>query len=260
MNKLILTPLTKTQKLILFLLYKFRFLTTYHLQTILNHKNPHRTQSWLKDLKEKGYIVSMYQRNVRSENTKSSVLYLTPLARHILKKDSKVELKALSLIYKEKKRTKKFINHCLLLADIYLYFLSQKKKKEKLQFFTKTTLTGYEYFPKPMPDAYIAIKDEKKTRRYFLDLFDEYTPPFVYRKRIKQYLDYSVGGDWGANTNKTLFPIILFVCPNESARKHVYWYGKNVIEKSFEEIHLYVTTIDTLKFSNGNTDIWQKVE
>jgi hypothetical protein len=90
MNKLILTPLTKTQKLILFLLYKFRFLTTYHLQTILNHKNPNRTQSWLKDLKEKGYIISMYQRNVRSENTKPSVLYLTPLARHILKKESKV--------------------------------------------------------------------------------------------------------------------------------------------------------------------------
>ena len=259
MNKLILPYITKTQKLILFLLFKFRFLTTNHIQKILGHKNPNRTLAWLKDLKEKGYIISMYQRNVRGENNKPTVVHLTPLARHILKKQKDVELEALSLIYKEKNRTKKFINHCLALADIYLYFLITKNKTEKLQFFTKTTLFGYEYFPKPFPDAFIAIKNDTKTKRYFLDLFDEYTPPFVYRKRIKQYLDYSVSGDWGANTNKALFPVILFVCPNESAKKHVYWYGKSVIEKSFEEIHLYVTTIDNIKFSKGNINPWQKV-
>lgn len=252
--------ITKTQKLFLLFLYKFRFLNTHHFQTILNHANPTRIQMWLKDLKDKGYIVSMYSRGKRDENTKPAIYYLGSKARHILKNEGECELEALNLIYKEKRRTNKFIDHCLILADIYLYFLSTKEKGEEIKFFTKTSLTGYDYFPQPFPDAYISVTNGKETRSYFLDLFDDYTPPFVYRNRIKQYIKYSGDGDWAVNTNKSPFPTLLFVCPNDTAKKHVYWYGKSVIAKSFEEISLFVTTKDTIKFAKDETSVWDEVK
>lgn len=254
-----LPHITKKQKQILILLFKFRFLTTLHFQIILGHKNPKRTQSWLKDLADKGYILSSYSRKKREENNKPGTYHLNALARHILKKEKDVEMEALHLIYKEKRKGRKFIDHSLTLANIYLFFLRQLKSGEELRFLTRTALMKFNYFTDPMPDAYIAIKDVKETRRYFLDLFDEYTPPFVYRKRIKQYLEYSRNGDWGINTNNSPLPLIYFVCPNETAKKHVYWYGKNVIEKSFEEVSLFVTTKDTITFAKKNINPWQKV-
>lgn len=255
-----LQPITTKQLHILLLLYKFRFLTSNQFQIIFNHKSISLINEWLKDLVDKGYIVSSYSRKIRSENTKPATFHLASPARHILKKEKDIEMAALHLIYKEKKMGKKFIDHCLTLADIYLFFKRQQKGNEELKFFTKTTLTKFTYFTDPVPDAYIVIKDSQGTRRYFLDLFDEYTPSFVYRKRIRQYLEYSRIGEWEANTNNSPLPQIYFVCPNETARKHVYYYGKSVIEKSFEEVTLFVTTKDTIKFAKENIDPWQKVE
>lgn len=252
--------ITNSQKQILLYLYKFRFLTTTHFQKLFNHKKPQTDQEWLKDLKDQGYIVSRYSRGKRDENTKPSVYYLGSKARHILKKEEGCELEALNLIYKEKRKSEKFIEHCLTLADIYLYILSQKEENEEIKFFTKTTLTGYDYFPEPFPDAFIIKKDKEQTRMYFLDLFDDYTPSFVYRKRVKQYLKYSADGDWGANTNNSPFPTLLFVCPSETTKKHVYWYGKSVIAKSFEQVSLHVTTKDIIKFAKDSTTVWQEVK
>ncbi len=256
---MLLQSITPKQLQILRLLYTFRFLTTTHFQLLMHHKSPSLIQEWLKDLVEKGYIVSSYSRQKRNENTKPAIFHLVSPARHILKKEKDIEIEALRLIYKEKRKGKKFIDHCLTLADIYLFFEKKLNKDETLKFFTRTMLTGYDYFIKPIPDAFIAIKNTTGTKRYFLDLFDEYTPPFVYRKRIRQYLEYSRQGDWGLNTNQNKLPVVYFVCPNETAKKHVYWYGKSIIEKSFEEVTLFVTTKDTIKFAKETLDPWQKV-
>lgn len=255
-----LPPITKTQKQILIYLYTFRFLNTTHFQKLFNHKNSTRILSWLKDLTDKGYICSMYQRDVIGENTKPAIYHLAAKTRHILKKEENCDLEILRLVYKEKRRTKKFIDHCLAIADVYLFFLADKKENETLKFFTKTTLSEYEYFPKPCPDGYISIKTEMKTKRYFLDLFDPYTPPFVYRRRIRQYLNYSAEGDWQVNTDNAPFPAIYFVCHSEAAKKHAYWYGKNVTDKSFEEVSMYVTTKETMQASGFQGDVWKKIE
>ena len=53
---MIIPKITKSQQYILFLFYKFRFLNTNQIQTLLNHKNQNYAQILLKDLKDKGYI------------------------------------------------------------------------------------------------------------------------------------------------------------------------------------------------------------
>ncbi len=139
-----------------------------------------------------------------------------------------------------------------------IYLLSQKESKEEIKFFTKHLLRGYEYFPQPLPDAFISVKGEETTRRYFLDFFDEYTPTFVLRKRVKMYIEYVEKSDWDENTDNAPFPSILFICPNERVKKHVYYYAKSLFEKEYEEkISLFLTTMEKIQREDKN--IWEKV-
>ena len=47
--------ITPKQQEIPKLIYKFRFLNRIQIQTLLNHKDKRRINSWLKDLSEKEY-------------------------------------------------------------------------------------------------------------------------------------------------------------------------------------------------------------
>lgn len=254
-----LPKITTKQKEILLLLYKFRFLTTNHFVKLFNHKDPHRIKEWLSDLIEKDCIRRNYDRKSFGDNTKPAVYYLAPKARLVLKKEKELDFSELEYIYKEKKRTKKFIDHSLFLADVYLFLLSQKSAKEEIKFFTKGELHRYEYFPDPMPDAFISAKGDDKTRRYFLDVFDDFVPPFVLRKRVRMYLEYVEKPDWDEKTSYTTFPSILFICSNEQAKRHVYKYTKALFEKTYEDkLKLFLTTKARIEVGEKN-NIWQKV-
>jgi hypothetical protein len=254
-----LPHITTKQKQILLLLYKFRFLNTNQLQILLGHKNPNRTLSWIKDLIDKGCIRRQYNRTSFESNTKPAIYFLAPKARLILKSEKDLEFSELEYIYRESSRTKKFIEHCLFLADVYLYLSSQKENNEEIKFFTKVDLHDYEYFPDPIPDAFISVRSDSSTRYYFLDLFDDFTPPFVFRKRVRTYLEYAEKPDWDENTNFTPLPKVLFICPSESMKKHVRKYAIALLEKNYDDkISLFLTTKTSIEV--GERDIWQKVE
>lgn len=260
LNKSTEPKTTTKQKEILFLLYKFRFLTTNHFVKLFNHKDPHRIKEWLSDLLEKKYINRHYDRKSFGENAKPAIYFLAPKARQILKTEKDVDLAELEYIYKESSRTKKFINHNLFLVDMYLFLLDNKSKDEVIKFFTKVDLRRYEYFPNPIPDAFISVVGET-IKHYFLDVFDEATPPFVLRKRVRMYLDYVEKPDWDDNTNFTLFPKILFICPHESMKKHIEKYTKSLLEKTYEErISLFLTTKTKIEHGDQDNNIWEKIE
>ncbi|SRR6266403_782247 len=253
-----LPPTTTKQKEIIFQVYKFRFLNTYHFQKQFNHKDPHRIKVWLKDLTNKGYLSRIYSRKTVTESSQPAIYYLAPKARHVLKTNPKCDLSVLNRIYKEKKRTQKFIKSSLTIAELYFYFLAQKEQAEELHFFTESELTSYKYFPKDLPSAYIVVRSGTKTKRYFLDFFDEYARSSEIRYKVRMYLDYANSGEWEANANGESMPAILLICPSEKTKKHISFYTKAKFEKAFEEkIALFLTTHDVLQ--KGNKNIWQKV-
>ncbi len=252
------STLTNKQKEILLYLYKFRFLNTHQLQNLLHHKNSNRTLSWLKALIENKYVKRHYERKSFSDTNKAAIYYLGPKSRDILHKLKNIELEQLEYIYQEHRRVDKFIGHCLFIADTYIYFQAHKDEKEELKFFTKSDLHGYDYFPDPKPDAFISANGET-TKRYFLDIFDDFTPPFVLRKRVRKYLEYADESTWNENTNYTPLPINLFICPNESMKKHVSNYASAVLKKSYnDKIKLFLTTKKRIEQNESN--IWVKVE
>ncbi len=258
MNKLILPPITKTQKLILLFLYKFRFLTVLKLQKYFNHKDPHRIKEWLKDLKDKGYISAIVD---SKDITKPYVYCLATKTKYILQENEDCDKTVLGRLYKEKGLQENFRNHLLFIVDIYLYFLSRQEKNSKLHFLTQQDLIGYDFFPAELPDVYIAVKTKDGTDKYFLDLFDDYRKPSgVARFAVRKYISYCEDGSWQANTENSPFPTLLFIVQDERRKKHINMYGKAKLAKTFEDISLFLTTQDTIKFSKGKINIWKKVE
>lgn len=250
-------PITKSQKKIILFLLKFRFTTTSQQQKYFNHKDPKRIKEWLKDLRKKKYIVAIVD---YKDITKPYIYCLASGSRHILKENKEISKSFLNRIYKEKNLTKIFKEHCLFLVDTYLFFLSQKDKKSKMAFCTPQDLESFDYLPKDL-DAYIAVETNGETKRYFLELFDEYKDKTgIIRYSIRKYLTYFQDGSWQANTDDSPTPSIFFVMANERRRAFVSHYGKAKLAKTFENISLYLTTQDLIRFGNGKVNIWKKVE
>lgn len=252
--------ISKSQKKIIIYLGSFRFLNTIQFQKLFNHKDSRRVRAWLKDLKEKRYIGTNFSRRTYQDSNRPAIYYLLTKSIKILEKEKNLKNKELRWIYKEKNRKEKFINFCVSVADIYLFFLSRKKKDDNLNFFTKTDLSKYDYFPESLPEAYIAIKNKRITKRFFLNVFDPYTPPFVLRNKIAQYINYSQENKWEDNTS-TKLPSVLFVCSNSNMVKHIDHYARAKFAKEYEDkLSLYLTTQNSIKFGAENGNVWQKVK
>lgn len=251
--------ITPKQLQILLLLYRFRFLDRIQIQQFLNHKNHRRIIAWLNDLTDKNIIGKQYSRKFK-EN-KPATYHLATKSRKILLEQPNTSEKLLKRVYRDKTRSKRLINHCLLVANIYFYLEKQiQTNKNTLHFFTKTDLSNHYYLPYNRPDAYIAIKSENQTKRYFLEIIDEGTPRFMLRSKIAQYVEYLDEGTWQDKTGHP-DPALLLVCPNETIKSFLYKHIAQVLEEEVEdEINFYLTTKETIEDSQLKSNIWEKVK
>lgn len=257
MNKQTLT--TKQQQIIL-LLYRFRFLSTYHIQKFLQHTNPTRIQTWLQELTQNNYTISDYSRSSFEQNTKPATYCLASKSKKVIQEKTGENHTNLKYIYSEKNRSNTFKEHCLTLANIGINFLYQDNNtKTTKHFFTKVDMAAYDYFPDPLPDAYIAIKEAEKTKRYYLTLFDEKTPRFAMRARIKQYITYVEEEHWKKHTDQPL-PLILVVCPDEQKRRYLYRFIKVALNDSFlNDLSFFLAIKQDILKHGLQSNIWQKV-
>lgn len=251
---------TPKQITILILLFKFRFLTRHHLQVILNHKDPRRIKAWLKDLLEKEYIKRIYSEKV-GENETPAIYYLDNKSRQVLKQQKGITVTSLNRIWREKKRSERFMQHNLFLADFYLYLLTfAKQQKQTLRFYTRTDMAGFNFLPLPLPDAYYSLEDEQKTvTRYFIEIFDDGTPKAVLKGRIEQYFDYETSQLWQKSTNYPL-PILNLICPNETIKNSLREFTKEKLDDEASELTICLTHKGLLKRYGMKKETWQKVE
>lgn len=258
-TKINLPNITEKQKQILLYLYQFRFINTHQLQKLFNHKNPKRIQLWLKDLKDKTYIKRYAYKDSFESRTKPAVYFLGNKGRQFLKDDKNCSIEALKKIYKEETRKESFVSYCLSVVYIYLYFLKQKKENEEIRFFTESQLLTYDYFPNPLPSAYISVKGKDKTKRYFLEVFKDYANSNILRSKVKAYMQYVDERQWDEHAEGKQSPMVLFVCPTENLQKHISYYAKALFEKDYEEkFSLFVSS--KARILNDNKIIWEKVK
>ncbi len=248
--------LTDKQLTILTLLYRFRFLTSTHIQHLLNDKTPRLTNYHLKILTSQNYINKHYTRTLGSGN-QPAIYFLASGSIKALQNIEGIETKTLQRIYREKIRSQQFISHALFIVQYYQYLLTESaKSKHILHFFTKTDLLAHTYILHPLPDAYFArVDDKKETKRYFVEVIDLGAPRFALRKRIEQYTDYIDNGTFEEVTRHP-FPTILFICPTLGVQIYLKKYlAKMYDESSLDQVSMYLTTR-----KGAFAGVWEKVE
>lgn len=229
---------------------------------MLNHKYRSRVINWLNKLTEEEYITKYWDKQLAA---KPAVYSLSPKGREYLwwsddkrLNDEEFVLPFLDRVWRDKKLSQQFREHCLLIADIHLDLMeSAKEWKAKLQFNVKTDLYYKSHFIKPAPDAYIILEyDKKETAYYLLEIFDD-IPPVAIRKRVKEYLEYWDDDKWQDHYEEP-FPKIIFVCPSKRIKGHLYY--KILKQRWGDEPIIYLTTKDAVKSQGLSGKILEKVE
>lgn len=250
--------ITPKQLEILTLIYRFRFLNRHHIQSLLNHKDPKRINTWLKDLTNKNILGRIYSTKLK-ENTKPAIYYLATKSRKILLGQDNTNEKALKRVYRDRNASAKLIDHCIFLADIYLLLKKQITGSQELHFYTKTDLVDHTYLPYNRPDAYISLKDGQNTKRYFLEIIDEGVPRFMQRKKISQYIAYFDENIW---KNRTLHdnPAILIVCPNQMTQDFLHKHIAQVLEEETSDLQFFTSLKSAIQAEGITPSTWQAVE
>lgn len=198
-------------------LYRFRFGTTELIANALNVKTKNKMNERLKVLLDQEYIGRRYGPEYRLLR-KHATYYLLPKGVKALRRhDDKYHELVLHNIYKDKTASEQFINHNLAIFSTFCELTA--KHGESLKFFTKSQLVQYEYFPKPLPDAYIRIQTENDRMQYFLEMLQTERPFFVSVRKAKRYIAYSETGEW-EDTGTTL-PTIVLVCDSDTLKKRM---------------------------------------
>ncbi len=249
--------ITPKQLQILILLYRFRFLNRTQIQQFLNHKDPRRINTWLKDLTTKKILGQNYSTRLK-DNTKPAVYYLASKSRKILLEEPDINEKLLNRVYRNRDSSQKLIDHSIFVASLY-FLIREEAQTEKsvLHFFTKTDLVTHYYLPYNRPDAYIAIEKENTTKRYFLEVIDGGTPRFILRKKILQYIEYFDENTWKERTlHKN--PSLLFVCPNEHTKSFLHKFIAQTLEEETSDVQFFLSLKSDIL--TGGSNAWEKVD
>lgn len=247
--------LNETQLKVLELLYKFRFGSSDLFAQHFGEKDRSFVYACLLTLQEQGSIAKRYNSSYKLQG-KPAAYYLTSRGARIVRAHRNLDSDPINLkvIYKNKTVSEAFIARCISLFAIHNSLTIQYG--HALKFFAKIDLNvdSYGYFPKPLPDAFVALRTEQKSKRFFLELFNDKTPTFL-RNRIKQYVDYFDSKAWDETGRE--FPTILFVCSSSAIEKRTRKYLEE-FEDATVNIKLATTTQEGLKSATKDTEtIWR---
>ncbi len=293
MNFRELPNITEKQNEITDLVFKFRFVNRKQIQRLLNHKDPKRINTWLKDLVDKKYLGRIYSHKLL-ENTKPAIYFLNNngilwVKRRLEEEYETLDFKYFKKFYQDKHASQTFINHCISLCEFYVQFkvhernINANKKKPKLEyhFETKTEMwvrRGLELYPDEdfnelkqyIPDLYIEkINNPEyttiKSSTFFLELFDPHMPRYAIKYRIKQYIKFKKEGrDWklySGTDNK--FPIILLIFPHQQKLNGLTKFINEELRRSYEsaDITFLLTTYQKAMTETlvGKQTIWKEI-
>jgi protein involved in plasmid replication-relaxation len=255
--------LNTEQLAVLQLLYAFRFATSKQIAMYQQKQTSKRVQARLKILEDQELISKRYDKTYKLRGKPASY-YLLPkgartLESHIAREpDEPINIRR---IYKDKQLSESFIEHCSNVLQTFLILQQSYPAKGTLKYIPRSRLDyeKYDYFPHPLPDAYIRIKTSTGEKQFFLDIFEDSQPFFVLIRRIKKYLEYSGDGDW--EDTGTDLPVILIACANTSMQKRLRKRLAKELRDSYEEATFATTTIEAIKNSNKTrAKIWLPID
>jgi hypothetical protein len=170
-------------------------------------------------------------------------------------------LETLRNAYIDKEASAAFIARKLALFTIYDKLRATHGSSLKVWTKDQLNFDKYDYFPNPMPDAYLTVTPEglrPRKRCFFLNYLDDDTPFFVHVRRLQKYIEYVEAEEWEAATNSKLRGVLL-VCESPSLLKRIRKKLANLVDED-ETPRFCYTTLQALKDSTPeDEEVWQRV-
>ena len=256
------TTITNKQKEILKYLYHFRFLNRIQIQALLNHKDYHLINYWLKDLTEKQYTQRIYSNTYR-ENTIPAIYYIGVNGIKFIKEATGCPRKIIQRLSQEKDRSSHFIQTCQQIADLYLNTRNQGNDKISYKAIGNNAFSIPDSSYNSLSDSTINLvieKTEESMKKYYtLEFFDSSLPLHSVKKRIKNYLDLYFSNSWEENVSG-IFPTILLATEELSEMISVKKISRQLL-KEYEDLEGFEMRFAVLKdvCERGiMSDIWEK--
>lgn len=250
--------LNEEQLAVLNLLYTFRFASSEHIAKYQKKPNSKHVQKRLRILEDQEYIAKRYDKSYKLKG-KPAAHYLLPKgARALVDVGDRDENEPINIkrIYKDKDVSEGFIQHSLNILSAYLALSTLHGSK--LDFFTKSDLKyeQFEFYPQPLPDAYVRISTKGDDKNFFLDIFEDSQPFFVLIRRIKKYLEYAGSGDWPEEP----LPTILLIVENKSVHKRLRKRIAKELRESYEEVCFATGRLDYILDIENKGKAWLTID
>lgn len=232
-----LLPITTKQKEILLLLYRFRFLSRTQIQTLLKHKDSRRINEWLKDLTNKNYTGRIYEKKLGINDP--AIYFISRNGIKFLKSLEECEGELIRKLYQETRRSKIFVNQCILIADINMNL--RKQNAQGFEFYTQSDFPSKGKIRELLPSFAYVKEIDKTLMQYPCEIFKTGMPRFAIRARIAKYLEF-----FKPDEQSNVY--IIFICPNEIIQKFVKRFTERLIdEDDREDIKFEVITYEEAK-------------
>lgn len=249
--------LNPKQQDLLELIAKYRFITIANVQTFYGLKSRGGVHEKLSVLVKSGHLAFRYDRDYKFRYRAGSY-YLTPKGLRAIQ-DSTPYITDATIrgAYADKNASEQLLD-----ASNTVFEMVQNLTRlyPGMKAFTPRQLSGFDYFPKPLPDLYLAHIKEDETNRYFLyHLRDGKRYDVAVNARARQLIAYVESNQYAESGND--FPVVLFVCDTPAIERLAGRLTRSLLNKSYESMSVYTSSTGAL-LQQQTTDeaIWSSLE
>lgn len=239
--------ISKSQLRLLSIIFKFRFVSSEYISSWLN-KDKSTIYERLFVLVSRGYIRKDYDSTYRLR-LRPAVYSLTAKGIKYLR-GSEIKLSELALrnMYKNSSASLQLVDHSLNMFKLCL--LLKNQYADTFDIFTRSELSAYNHFIRPLPDLYVRRESKRSTKpSYQLETIEAGTYTWIIRKRLQAHQDFlDDSEDWDDN-----YPTLLIVCGNANTEKRI----QQLVLNGYFDFEVYTTTEERLNMRDANnTRVW----
>lgn len=145
-------------------------------------------------------------------------------------------------------------------AEVFSLSQSLLHHYPDMKVLTARQVDDLSYFPRPLPELYLAHQLEQGVKRFFLfNLRDVKRYDIAVRSAISKLVAYRESEKYAESDNE--FPIVLLVCRTATIERLVQRVMRSALSKSYETMLVYTTSYQALtRLEDTYQPIWSSIE
>mgnify|MGYP001167111592 CR=1 FL=1 len=249
--------INKSQLELLKFIAKYRLVTVSQVQQNFGYKSRPSVNNKLKRLVTSGLVGMKYDGSKKMTGV-PAVFYLTPRGLREVKKHLEYITEAIiHAAYSDHNASDALVEEC---GELFSLAKSLQRNYPNMKVLTARQLADIGYFPRPLPELYLAHPLENDVQRFFVfNLRDVKRYDIDLRYCIAKLIAYRESEAYAESGNE--FPIIMLVCHSATIEKLAQRVMRTALNKSYESMVVYTTSYQALAKLQGTAQpIWSSID